>query len=42
MTSGWTYDASANAVVFYGADCAQLKSGSVTDVKVILGCPPPM
>ncbi len=42
MTSGWTYDASANAVVFYGADCDQLKSGSVTDVKVILGCPPPM
>jgi hypothetical protein len=33
MTSGWTYDA-ANAVVLR-SDCDQLKSGSVTDVKVI-------
>jgi len=41
MTNGWTYDETTNEINFYGTDCAALKSGSVTDVKVILGCAGP-
>ncbi|HTJ81541.1 MAG TPA: hypothetical protein VL400_07440 [Polyangiaceae bacterium] len=41
MTNGWTYDATANEIVFHGSDCDALKNGSVTDIKVILGCAGP-
>jgi hypothetical protein len=38
MMNGWAYDPVTNQIVFYGAACDDLKSGSVIDVDVILGC----
>lgn len=45
-TNGWDYDAVKNQIRFYGKACADLKSGTVTDVSVVFGCqggpaPPP-
>lgn len=36
---GWDYEAGTNQVTFYGATCDQLKSGAVTDLSIIYGCP---
>lgn len=36
---GWDYSASTNTVTFYGAVCDGLKTGAVSDVQVIYGCP---
>lgn len=41
-TSGWDYDPSTNTITFYGADCAAVQSGSVTNVEVDFGCPGPL
>jgi hypothetical protein len=35
---GWDYDATHNQVTFYGASCAELKSGQVTDLDIVLDC----
>ncbi|MEO6420975.1 MAG: vWA domain-containing protein [Polyangiaceae bacterium] len=39
--SGWDYDSVSNTVTFFGATCDGLKSGSVSDVEVVYGCPAP-
>jgi hypothetical protein len=36
---GWDYDGATQRVTFYGAACDQLKTGQVTNVEVIFGCP---
>lgn len=41
-TDGWVLDAATNTVTFVGAACAQLQSGSVTDIDVVFGCPEPV
>ena len=41
VTNGYTYDPATNTVTFHGAACESLKSGSVTDVSVVFGCPFP-
>lgn len=38
---GWDYDAATNQVTFYGASCDSLKSGTVKDVDIVLGCDAP-
>lgn len=38
-TTGWDYDPATNTVTFYGATCDMLKSGAITDVHVVFGCP---
>jgi hypothetical protein len=38
-TNGWDYTAATNTVTFYGPVCDGLKSGSITDIQVIYGCP---
>jgi hypothetical protein len=38
---GWDYDAANNQVTFYGAQCAELKAGTVTDVDIVFGCNQP-
>lgn len=35
---GWFYDANTNTIEFFGAACDSLKSGSVMNVDVVLGC----
>jgi hypothetical protein len=46
--AGWDYDASTNAVTFYGTTCADLRTGKVHSAEVIFGCagssapPPPL
>lgn len=39
---GWDYDPTTNTITFYGADCATVQSGSVTNVQVDFGCPGPL
>jgi hypothetical protein len=36
---GWDYDAQANAVVFYGDTCDDLRLAKVSDVDIVFGCP---
>ncbi|MBX3274459.1 MAG: VWA domain-containing protein [Sandaracinaceae bacterium] len=40
--SGWDYDAATNTITFYGAECARVQSGTVTNVEVDFGCPGPL
>lgn len=37
-TSSWDYDAMKNQVTFYGSTCAEIKSGTVTDLDIVFGC----
>ncbi len=39
--SGWDYDAQTATLTFYGEQCDQLKSGTVTDVDIVIGCEAP-
>ena len=41
-SSGWDYDPATNTITFYGAECAQVQSGSVTNIEVDFGCPGPL
>ncbi len=41
-TSGWDYDPSTNIITFYGAECAQVQSGSVASIDVDFGCQGPL
>lgn len=41
MMNGFSYDPGTNQVVFHGAACDTLKSGTVTSVDVVLGCRTP-
>ncbi len=41
-TSGWDYDSATNTITFYGSDCTQVESGSVTSIDVDFGCPGPL
>lgn len=38
-TNGWTYQATGRLLEFHGDACTQIKSGSVTQLDVIFGCP---
>jgi von Willebrand factor type A domain len=38
---GWDYDEAANTVTFYGQACKDIKSSTVSDVDVVLGCGSP-
>jgi hypothetical protein len=38
---GWSYDAATNTVTLNGQLCDDLKSGTVTDIDIVLGCPEP-
>lgn len=38
---GWDYDPATNQVTFYGPSCDSLKSGTVKDVDIVLGCDAP-
>lgn len=40
-TNGWSLDTAANEVTFVGTACDELKSGSVTDIDIVFGCPQP-
>jgi hypothetical protein len=40
--SGWDYDAGSNSVIFYGATCAQIQSGTAGNVNVDYGCGGPV
>jgi hypothetical protein len=37
--NGWDYDMATNQVTFYGAACDVLKTGQVTDLAIVYGCP---
>jgi hypothetical protein len=37
--SGWDYEAATNQLTFYGSSCEALKSGAVTDLVIVYGCP---
>lgn len=39
--NGWTLDTATNTITFTGGACTQLKTGTVNQVNVIFGCPPP-
>jgi len=41
-TDGWTYDESSMTLRFHGASCDELRSGAVTDIDVVFGCPGPV
>lgn len=41
-TSGWDYDPATNTITFYGTECEQVQSGSVTNIEVDFGCPGPL
>lgn len=41
-TSGWDYDPATNTITFYGAECAAVQSGAVTNISVDFGCPGPL
>ena len=36
---GWDYDTASMQITFYGPACDALKSGSVTDLAIVYGCP---
>jgi hypothetical protein len=36
---GWEYDAEKKLVTFVGTTCEKLKSGELTDVQIVYGCP---
>lgn len=38
---GWDYDPDSNTITFYGPACDALKSGEVTDLAIVYGCPGP-
>ncbi len=38
-TMGWDYDPATNQITFYGADCTLLRTGQVTDLVLVYGCP---
>ncbi|MBK7583845.1 MAG: VWA domain-containing protein [Myxococcales bacterium] len=40
--NGWSYDPTTNKLTFNGTACTQLKSGTVTDIDVVYGCPGPV
>jgi hypothetical protein len=38
--TGWDYSAQDNRITFYGQTCEDLKSGKLTGLEVVFGCPP--
>ncbi|MFO0568420.1 MAG: vWA domain-containing protein [Polyangiaceae bacterium] len=40
--NGWSYDPVTKKLSFNGSACTTLKSGSVTDIDVVYGCPGPI
>lgn len=40
--NGWSFDPTTNKLVFHGAACDDIKSGKVTDIDVVYGCPGPV
>jgi len=40
--NGWSYDPVTKKLSFNGSSCTQLKSGTVTDIDVVYGCPGPI
>ena len=36
---GWDYDPATNQLTFYGAACEALRSGAITDLVIVHGCP---
>ncbi len=38
---GWSYDPMTGVLTFFGAACEQLKSGAVSDLDIVFGCPAP-
>jgi hypothetical protein len=40
-TTGWDYDAAANAITYYGSTCDVLQAGTVVDVDIVFGCAQP-
>jgi hypothetical protein len=41
MMNGWDLDAGGLSITVYGSWCQQLRAGTVMDVQVQYGCPPP-
>jgi hypothetical protein len=41
-TNGWSYDPVTKKLTFNGSSCDQVKSGTVTDIDVVFGCPGPV
>ena len=39
---GWMLDTATNTVSFVGTSCAQLQTGVVSDIDIVLGCPEPV
>lgn len=39
MDDGWQYDPESNQLSFAGAACEALRSGEVTDLVIVYGCP---
>jgi len=39
QVNGWDYNPDTNEVTFYGPACDSLRSGSVTDLVIVYGCP---
>ncbi|MBK8010248.1 MAG: hypothetical protein IPK13_02810 [Deltaproteobacteria bacterium] len=40
-TDGWDHEASYNRLTFYGPACDALRSGSVSELTIVYGCPLP-
>ncbi|MCB9653004.1 MAG: VWA domain-containing protein [Deltaproteobacteria bacterium] len=40
-TDGWDHEATYNRLTFYGAACDALRSGSVSELTIVYGCPLP-
>ena len=40
--NGWSYDPGTNKITFNGSSCDQIKSGAVSDIDVVFGCPQPV
>ena len=41
-TNGWTFDPASGTLHFHGAACDGIRSGTVTDIDVVFGCPGPV
>jgi hypothetical protein len=41
-TNGWSYDPVTKKLEFHGSACDQVKSGTITDIDVVYGCPGPL
>ncbi|HJL14676.1 MAG TPA: VWA domain-containing protein [Sandaracinaceae bacterium LLY-WYZ-13_1] len=41
-SDGWTFDATSGTLTFHGSACTQIRSGAVSDIDVVYGCPGPV